>query len=308
LRSASEAEYRAMTSGASSGGSLVPPSYLTEQYAPFRSYVPAVADSCTSMQLPPYGLTIDVPANLGGVSVTAQSAENTDVGESDFTGVYRSVPLSTMSGYTTISQQLLDRSGPTKFDEVVYAQARDALDAQIDLLVINAMLGVATTNLTRSSFTDMSSLWSDANHAASTIETTAGTLLPATHLFLPPRNFRWFASQVDSSKRPIWTPDGDSSPDPQTGFTGYRIGGTGVFTDGSLPTVGTSNLPTFLVANPASTLLFQGEPIVGAFIEPNAASLEVIVRLYAYAAPVVRYPSAAASISGSAYPGSPSWA
>ena len=197
------------------------------------------------------------------------------------------------------------RSRPS-FERDDLGQLPQTLEAQIDLAVINAMIAGATTNLSRATFTDMSSLWRDLNYAAASLETTSGTLLAATHCFMPPKNFRWLAPQVDSQKRPIWTPDGDSSADPDSGFTGCRIAGTGVYTDGSIPTKGTSS--QFIVANPASTLLFRGEPYHVAFPEPLAANLSVVIRLHCYVAPVVRYPSAAATISGGAYLPSPVFA
>lgn len=307
FQSQSDANYRAMSSSGSSGGAMVTPDYLTDQYALWRSYVPAVADACNNtVALPSYGLTVSVPGVTSGAPVTKMASENTDPGSSNFSAAYITQPVNTYYGYTEISQALYDRSGPTKFDEVVHAQLQASLDADVDQAVIAAMIAGATTNLTRATFTDMSSLWSDVNKAAASLDTTAGTLLPATHAFLPPTSFRWFASQVDSEKRPIWTPDGSSEPDPNSGFTGYRIASTAVYTDGSIPASGSD--AQFIVANPGSTLLLRGEPYLSVVPQTDASTLSVLVRLYQYAAVIVRYPSAAATISGAAYPTAVTWA
>jgi HK97 family phage major capsid protein len=300
-RHQSEQQFRAMTTGSGSAGAFASPAYLADDYALFRSYVPAVADACTQGDLPDYGMSVSVPADLGGLATSVQGTQNADIGESDFTAEYIVCPVLTYASYTEVSQALLDRSGPVAFDQVAYAQMRQSLDQQIDEAVITAMVSGSSTNLTRTVFSDMSSLWSDVNHAASTIEAAPGVVLPATHAFLPTASFRWLASQVDASKRPIWTADTGSQPNAATGDTGYSIASTKIFTDGSLPL--TSGNATLLVASPASTLVLRGEPVMQVIDQGSGAgTLTALVRMYCYATVVIRYPSAAATASGAAYP------
>ena len=303
--SRTDAQYRAMSSGGASGGALVTPIYLTEMYAPFHEYVPAVADACTQVPLPAYGMQVNIPALTAGDPDGIQGSENA-LTEADMTGTLRTATLDTFAGYTTISQQLYDQSGPTAFDLVVFAQLRASMDQKVSLAAINAMTAAATTNLTRAAFTDMSSIWSDVNHAASTLESPTGLALPATHFFSTPTRFRWFASQVDTQKRPIWQPDGSTPPDPMKGFMGYTIAATGVYADASIPASGSNDV--MLVANPASTILPLGEPVAQILPETAAGSLGVVVRLYRYGVPVVRYPAGCATITGAAYPTAVTWA
>lgn len=315
LRTQSEDEFRAMTSASGSGGAFVPPAYLNEQYAVWRSFIPAVAEACTPVDLPAYGMEVLVPAVTSAPTVTAQSSENTDPTSgagTSFSSAYRTVAVATFSAYVEASQQLIDRSGPgISFDQVVYAQLREQLDAQVDSAVIAAMMSGATTNITNndgpSSGNAIPVLWFAVNQAAASLEATPGTALPATHAFIPSALLRYLQAQLDGSVRPIWTPSGDAAPDPTTGFSGYRIGSTGVFTDDNLPVQ--SGNATVLVANPGSTLLLRGEPIVQVLPQVNGFSSELtaLVRMYQYVATVVRYPAGAATITGSTFPASPSF-
>lgn len=306
LRSASEAEYRAMST--STAGAFTTPVYLGDSYAIWRSYVPSILDAAnTSLDLPDFGMTVSIPADLAATAIDVQSYENSGVDQDTFGTQYLTANVVTYAGSVPASQQLLDRSGPTtKIDEVIYSQLRAKLDAQIDKAVATAMIAQATNPMTQSGYVDARNLWSPVNNAASSLETTDGTLLPATHCFMPPKNFRWFASQVDTSARPIWTPDGSSAPDPQTGFTGYRIASTAVYTDGSIPA--TSGNATMLVSNPASTVVLVGEPVPRVIQGQYASTLTTLVQLYCYVAIIVRYPSATVPISGAWLPLAPSFA
>jgi HK97 family phage major capsid protein len=108
-----EAEYRAMTTGTGSGLAFVTPAYLLDQWAKWRSYVPAVADACRNVELPEYGMEINVPAVLSGPDAVAiQATENSSVGETNLTAGYRTAAVETFAGSTTVSQQLFDRAGP----------------------------------------------------------------------------------------------------------------------------------------------------------------------------------------------------
>lgn len=306
-RTGAEVRAGGMTSAAASGGAFVTPEYLTTNYAPWREYVPSVAEACTKTDLPEFGMTVNVPAITAADPTSIQNAELA-AAETDVTGAYRTAALDTWFGTTTISQQLYDRSGPTAFDQVIFAQLRGSLDQKVDLAVINAITAAVpgANQLTRATFTDMSSIWSDVNHAAALLESTTGVVLPATHAFFPPIRLRWFASQVDTQKRPIWQPDGTLPPQPEIGFSGYRIASTGVYSDGSIPASGANDV--MIVANPAATLLPMGEPVAQVMPETFAGTLGVTVRLYCYGVPVVRYPAAAATITGNAYPTAVTWA
>ncbi len=141
--------------------------------------------------------------------------------------------------------------------------------------------------------------------AALKLETTAGTLLPATHAFLSPTQSRWLQTQTGSDGQPVWRPSSTVAPEPDSGFTGYYVGSTAVYTDGSLPASGSNT--QLLVANPASTFVFRGVPTIQVIAEPSN-DMQVMVRLVQYVATVVRYPASAAVISGNAYPSAPTWA
>ena len=190
---------------------------------------------------------------------------------------------------------------------MIYGQLREELDKQVSGAVAAAMVAAAATTVTDATAFSVPHFWGDVMKAANSLETTTGNLLFATHVFMPPANFRFAASQVDTNDRPLWTPDTGARPDPSTGETGYSVAGSGVFVDGAIPPSGTD--ARIVVANPAhGVLVARGEPVVQAFPQPGAEDLTVLLRLYQYVAVVVRYPSAAAVVSGAAYPAAPVFA
>lgn len=306
-------EQRAMTSGSASAGALVTPLYLTDQYAPWNEYVPSFALACTSIPLDDYGMQINIPAVTGGVTAPVQSAENT-AQEADATAQYRSANLLTFFGTGDISQQEYDRTGPTGFDLVVYNQLRASMDQQIDVACISAVVAAVPVGnqLTRAALPSSGvtgATWTDINKAASLLETPNGTSLPATHAFMSHTRYRYTAAQLDNQNRPVWQPDGMLPPDWSHGITGYKIASTALVQNGSIPTVGTAPNDQIVVANPASTILAKGTPYLSALVDTSGKStqLTVALRLYNYAAPIVRYPKAAATITGAAYPTSVTW-
>lgn len=308
LRAGERPETRAMTSGPSSAGSLITPEYLTDEYQPWNEFAPSFALATTRVDLPAYGMQVNVPAITATDPAPQQATENT-LTEADTTATYRTqANLEPFVGYTDVSQQLFDRAGPTGIDQVIYQQMRQSMWNQIDLGCTAAVIAAVPggNQLTRATPTTpvTTGLWSDINHAANQIEgAVAGVKMQASHAFLSSTRFRFAAATVDNQGRPIWQPDGGTA-DFSRGFTGYTIASTGVYTDGTLPS---STNDTYLVANPAATVLAMGDPYLYAYPETKANQLTVVLRLHCYAAPVVRLPGAAATITGAAYPATVTW-
>jgi hypothetical protein len=140
--------------------------------------------------------------------------------------------------------------------------------------------------------------------------TTAGTRLPATHVFLQPDFFEWSEAQVDPQGRPLLLPANSTSAlpiqpaadgAPPVGFTGERLLGTAVFTDGSIPNASTSTQTQIIVCNAADVLTMTSEPVVRAFVETDAAELTVVIQAYALTGCIVRHNTSVQVVTGGAY-------
>jgi HK97 family phage major capsid protein len=310
-RDESQREFRTMTSAAGSGGSFVTPEYITSHWADFRSWPATFADAAEQLDAPDFGLKVEVPYVSGGpITVSGTTSEGTAISETTLTGGYRTATLKAFSGSVRISNALLDRSGPTAFDMVAYTQAREALTAAIDTAVLKAAVTAATTNLTRATWTNMGSFYSDVMKAGASLETGSGLALPPTHAVLPPELAQWLQAVVDSEARPVWSPSGDAMPSvEQDGFTGYRVGSTAVYVDQNLAGLAATTHFKWLVSSPArSILVVRSEPVWQVIPETLAETLSVILRLYAYAGVVILRPGGSATVTGAAYPTSPTWA
>lgn len=102
-----------LTASASGGGAaaFVPPAFLMDEWAAYRSPYAAFVGQCNSdVQLPAYGLEVYVPQVTAGTSVTTET-ELAGVSEGDSTTALLTAPVVLKSGQVTVTQQFLDRVG-----------------------------------------------------------------------------------------------------------------------------------------------------------------------------------------------------
>ena len=315
-RSATEEALRAMTTGSGSGGSLVTPEYLPQDWAMYRTFPASVTGQATTVPDPGFGMQMNIPAIEASATVAAQSSQNSAVSDSVPTGGYISANLATYAGEVEISQQLLDRSGPgPSFDVLLHEQLGQGLRTAIDTAVITAMLAGATSVTGAATFT-AAGLFGDIAAAKSAIATAAGTKLPATGIFVTPAWTEYLLSSVDPAGRPLLLPTSTQAalpirlgPDggPPAGFTGDRLLGTALFADENVPPA--SSDAQFLVAHMPEVFVQTSEPALRTIVETDANILSVVVQLYCYVGVIVRHATAAAVVTGgAAYPATPTFA
>jgi hypothetical protein len=143
------------------------------------------------------------------------------------------------------------------------------------------------------------------------------TLYAWLHRGEGPDLYEWSIAQVDPNGRPLLLPANSTAVlpiqaaangAPPVGFTGERLAGTAVFTDGSIPNASTSSQTQILVCNAADVLTMTSEPVVRAFVESDALDLTVIIQLYALTGCIVRHGTSVQVISGAAYLSAPTFA
>ena len=306
LEERSREEYRAMTTGSASGGSMVTPLYVVEDYAIYRSASPTFADYLvTRRRLPDYGMSINVPKFTGGGTVAADT-ENVAPTETDPTAGYQPQNINLYAGVVSASQQLHDRGGPLDFDTALYAQLRSQLDANVDLACITLALAGATTVTRTIATLTLPMFLSDIGQASAKLQTTAGVRLPPSGIAAAANISEWLLAQVTSNGDAWFKPSlGGMRTD--DGVTGQAVSGIGLYVDDNIPAA--SSNAQLIVANKSSVFLYSGEPRLDVYQEGGlAGSLGVTYRLRQYAVPVGRFSAGVAVISGTGYPASPTFA
>ena len=293
------------TSG--SGGSFVTPQYFVSDYAPYRQFGRVFADQANKQDLPEYGMTIYLPQVSGPAGVSSQASQNTGITETDPTAGYLSTSLTTNAGQVTVSQQLLDRAGPNfQFDKMVFDQLTRAYNLTLDTYVLTQALANAGSISYSGSFGNQTFISKIAG-AKAAVQDTAGTVLPADHVFMNVDLWEWFAAQVDSNGRPVVTPDyagafnafaaGSPTLLPEGG-TGFKLQGLPVFEDQNIPKTSTDY--NVIVAHMPEVWFWEGDLVPRVVPQTYANNLSVLLQVYAYVGCLVRYPKAIQTVTGSA--------
>ncbi|WP_249009259.1 phage major capsid protein [Conexibacter sp. DBS9H8] len=321
-RRKAEAELRTLTTGgggslaspgASYGGAFVPPSFLLDRWAryrsPFASFVSQLDDS---VPLPEWGESVIIPQVTASTDVALQ-VEAGPVAETDPSTTYLSYPVGNFSGQLTVSQQLLDRIGPTvSADDVLWRQLNRQLAAAVDAAAINQALAGAQVVTNSGTFAltlsdGVGGLLGDIRSAKRLLTNTPGVRLRGTHLFAPDDLIDFIAAWADGQGRPIFSPSFDDNRLPirsdgdgrAEGYSGYVLGGLALFGDSNMPE--SSGNAQILVCRPDTILQLQSPPTPYVLPQTGAGSLEATVGLRQYCATVPRYPAGVSVISGSAY-------
>lgn len=296
------------------GGELVPPVFLMDMVAAYRPSICSFETQCTHMQLPPYGVAVQVPNFTTGVQFAAQTA-NTGVVESDpATGFLKggSLPFFTLNvhliaGQFTVSQQLFERGGMQgfTFDQMLMKGAVPTLVDQVDTQVLTEVLAKITQSpVTDSSAYSVSGFYTDVAQAKQDIATLNGTRYRPTHLFMPSNQVDKLEEQVDDDHRPIFAPDWATMSNKDDGDTGYNVQSLRIWRDDNIPA--SSSNSQLLVSRPDTVLVFDGEITPFVYTQTWANDLSVVVNLRKYMATVSLYPNGTQVITGSAYPTSAS--
>ena len=300
-----------MDTTSSSGGSFVTPQYFVSEYAPYRQYGRQFADASHKMPLPDYGVTIYLPYISNAAAVSAQTLNNEGIAETDPNAGYKSVNLTTNAGQVTVSQQLLDRAGPNfAYDSMIFDQLARAYALTLDVYVATQALANATS-VTTSASAGWQALAQKIAGGKSNIEDTAGTVMPATHIWFQPSTFNYMLAQIDASggsNRPGAVPTyagpfnawaaGDPSGAAE-GDTGYRMFGLPIFTDANVPQDSSSHNQV-VVTNQNEIWFWEGQMVNRAVPQTYAQNLSVLLQTYAYVGCITRYSAAVQTISGSA--------
>ena len=316
-------ETRAMDTTAASGGSFVTPDYLVSQYAPYRQFGRVFIDQANKQDLPEYGMTVYLPKVDGPSSVANQGGDGLAVTETDPTAGYISANLETQAGQVKLSQQLIDRAGPgIEFDKIVFDSLQRNYNQTIDAWALTQALAsaniVADASVGATGISVIQDFYSDIAQATQTMETTEGTVLSPTHLFVSGPQWSFISSQLDGEGRPLIVPSAGvpynaiaaaisgKTEVVTEGRTNYEVQDIPVFKDNNIPTIAATPVETQLVvAHMPEVWIWEGDLVPRTIPQTYAGNLQILLQVYTYVAALVRYPYAVQSVQGARYPAAP---
>lgn len=261
---------------------LVPTRQLAEVVNGLSTLIRPSIDAISRGTLPDAGMTFEIPKITVAPTVAVTAEEGTP-SETDQNSAFISVDVKTFSGQQTFSTQILDRSSPAFFDELVRNMAAakaKAENAYVSAALVSAATADGTTTTTYPTAAEL--LGVVARGAASVYGATAG--LPngfAKNIIMG--TGQWSnVMQLNDSGRPIYLAQqpqnagGVARPDSLRG----SVAGLDLYVDPSLAATDADG--TILIVNPDAYTWYEGPTFQ---LRANViASGQITVGYYGYGA------------------------
>jgi HK97 family phage prohead protease len=122
----------------SNNAGLIPTPQLAEVINPLSNAERGAIDAISRGTLPNAGMTFEIP-KISQVPTVAEASEGAAISETDMTNSFLSVSVKKFAGQQTFSVELLDRSSPLFFDELV-RQMEFAYAKETDKYVANLII------------------------------------------------------------------------------------------------------------------------------------------------------------------------
>ena len=237
---------------------LVPTRQLSEVVNGLSTMIRPSIDAISRGALPDAGMTFEIP-KITVAPTVAVTAEDGTPSETDQNSAFISVDVKTFSGQQTFSTQILDRSSPAFFEELVRNMAAakaKAENAYVSAALVSAATADGTTTTTYPTAAEL--LGVVARGAASVYGATAG--LPngfAKNIIMGTGQWSNVMTLNDSG-RPIYTAQqpmnagGVARPDSLRG----NVAGLDLFVDPSLAATDADG--TILIVNPDAYTWYEG--------------------------------------------------
>jgi HK97 family phage prohead protease len=270
-------QYIAAAADTTDNAGLIPTRQLTEVINPLSNADRPFIDSISSAALPDAGMSFEIP-KLTQAPTVAATAEGAAPSQTDQNVAFLSVPVAKYAGRQIFSVELLDRSSPAFFAELVrqmeFAYAK-ATDAAVGTALITGGTDGGNRTLTAANIQDFIS---DA-----AVSIYKGTLGFAQNIVVSPEQWGALMGLVDGSNRAVFTqtinPQNASGNLTPTNIRG-NIGGLNLRVSTAL-TDGTGD-NTMIVINPQSYTWYESSKYR---LETNVISTgQIDVAYYGYGA------------------------
>jgi HK97 family phage prohead protease/HK97 family phage major capsid protein len=272
-------QYLAAAADTTDNAGLIPTRQLTEVINPLSNADRPFIDSISSAALPDAGMTFEIP-KLTQAPTVAETAEGAAPSNTDQNVSFLSVNVKKYAGQQQFSVELLDRSSPAFFAELV-RQMEFAYAKATDIAVGTALIAGGTDGGNRTlTAANIQDFISDA-----AVSIYKGTLGFAQNIVVSPEQWGALMGLVDGSNRAVFTqtinPQNASGNLTPTNIRG-NIGGLNLrvstaLTDGT----GTGD-NTMIVINPESYTWYESSKFR---LETNVISTgQISVAYYGYGA------------------------
>jgi hypothetical protein len=296
-----QAQTRALTSS-SAGTGVLPPQWLTDEYAAIARQTRRVADKVRNIPITD-ARPLSLPKQTAGTTIATQSSESSATSFTDaFTSNVDTVTPTTQVGGQKVSRQLLDGASPA-VDQLLYGDLIAAYNSKVETLVCSAMVtgaGTATTAYaTEAAYTTAITPTATGVPFLKNLRAAATSVrnlrkLPPDLVIAAVSRYGGWLDITDTQGRPL-IPVAENNP--------VNANGTGsAMVDGrilGLEVVATDGLPfqtypeSILVARSMDTLLFESATLRFRYDEPDGPET-VRLGVWGYAVAFSRYASASA--------------
>ena len=192
-------QYIRAAASTSDNSGLIPTRQLTEVINPLANADRPFIDAISRGTLPDAGMTFEIP-KISQVPTVAETAEGAAPSDTDLEDSYLSVTVKKYAGQQTFSLELLDRSSPAFYAELVknmeYAYAK-ATNAAVGTAVVAGATDGGNRTMSAANILDFVS---DA-----AVSIYSGTLGFAQNLVVSPEQWGAIMGLVDSTNRAIYT-------------------------------------------------------------------------------------------------------
>ncbi|GAA2855354.1 hypothetical protein GCM10010472_10810 [Pseudonocardia halophobica] len=289
---------RALSTG-TNGSGILPPKWLSDEYATVARQTRRVADAVRHVNLGNDPRPITLPKQTAPTSVATQSAENATTSWTDAynTGVDTVTP-STVVGGQKVSRQLLDASSPA-IDQLIYGDLIAAYNSSVEARVVASMVtaaGTATATYATESAYNTAITQSGGNIpflkdlAGAAAAVRNARKLPADLLIGSVSRYSTWLTMTDSTGRPLI---------PVASYGTVNAFGQGtIASDGSIlglnviASDGVTQYPeSILVARAADTVLFESQTLRFRYEEPDGPET-IRLGVWGYVGVLTRYAGA----------------
>ena len=184
---------------------LVPTRQLDSIINPLGTTIRPSIQAITTGILPDAGMTFEIP-KITAMPTVAETAQGNAFSDTDMTSDFLSVTVKKYAGQQTFSVELLDRTSPAFFDELVRNMAAayaKATDAAVNAAIISGATADATTTVTYPTAAEL--LGVVARGAASVYSATLGLSNPFARNMIVNTSQWSNIMTLNDSGRPIYT-------------------------------------------------------------------------------------------------------
>ena len=198
-------QYLRAADDTSDNAGLVPTRQLQEIINPLGTTIRPSIEAISRGVLPDAGMTFEIP-KISAMPTVAVTAENAAFSDTDQNSAYLSVDVKKYAGQQTFSVELLDRTSPAFFDELIRnmgAAYAKATDAAVNAAIITGATADATTTTTYPTAAEL--LGVVARGAASVYNATLGLPNPFARNMIV-NTAQWSnIMTLNDAGRPIYT-------------------------------------------------------------------------------------------------------